>query len=137
MLIVDASVAIKWVVTEPHSESAAALIDEELAAPELWLPEVANALWARHARGLLSGEEARFCLRELLAAPVEALPMVDLVPLALDAAIALKHPAYDCCYLAAAKVRDCALVTADERFVRRAGRDPEFAPRVRLLWELG
>lgn len=42
VLIVDASVAIKWVVTEPHSEHASALLDEDLAAPELWLIEVAN-----------------------------------------------------------------------------------------------
>jgi len=132
VLIVDASVAIKWVVTEPHSDSAAVLISEELAAPELWLAEVANALWARQARGLLSVEEARFCLRELLAAPVEALPMADLMPVALDAALALRHSAYDCCYLAAARVHDCALVTAD----RRAARHPEFAPLVHLLWEL-
>ena len=136
MVIVDASVAIKWVITEPYSDSAALLVGQDLAAPELWLAEVANALWVRQARGLLTVEEARLCLRELLAAPVEALPMADLVPVALDAAVALRHPAYDCCYLAAAKVHGCTLVTADGRLARRVARHPEFAPRVRLLWDL-
>jgi predicted nucleic acid-binding protein len=136
VLIVDASVAIKWVVTEQHSESAIALLYEDLAAPELWLTEVANALWARQARRLLNEEEARTCLRELISAPVNALPMIELVALAFDVAVVLRHPVYDCCYLAAAQVHDCALVTADGRLARRVARHPELARRVRLLWEL-
>ena len=135
MLIVDASVAIKWVVNEQHSELAIALLDQELAAPELWLPEVANALWAKQARGLLEEEEARGCLRELIGAPVQALPMAGLVLLAFEAAVTLRHPAYDCCYLAAAQAHDCALVTADGRLARRVARHPDLARRVRLLWQ--
>jgi len=135
VLIVDASVAIKWVVTEPHSELASALLDEDLAAPELWLIEVANALWARQTRGLMTPDEARSGLRELLVAPMRSLPMGGLVSLAFELAAALRHPAYDCCYLAAAQVYDCTLVTADARLVRRAARLPECARSTRLLWQ--
>ncbi len=135
MLIVDASVAIKWVVTEPHSELASGLLDEELAAPELWLIEVANALWARQARGLMTPEEARAGLRELLTAPVRSLPVAGLVSLAFDLAAALRHPAYDCFYLAAAQVYQCPFITADARLVRRAARHRDCARSARLLWQ--
>jgi predicted nucleic acid-binding protein len=135
VLIVDASVAIKWVVTEPHGDLACALLDEDLAAPELWLVEVANALWARQARGLMTPAEARSGLGELLVAPIRSLPMAGLVSLALELAAALRHPAYDCCYLAAAQVYGCTFVTADARFVRRAARLPECARSTRLLWQ--
>ena len=127
--------AIKWVVTEPHSELASALLDEDLAAPELWLIEVANALWARQTRGLMTSDEARCGLCELLVAPMRSLPMGGLVSLAFDLAAALRHPAYDCRCLAAAQVYDCPLVTADARLVRRAAKLPECARSTRLLWQ--
>ena len=46
--VVDASVAIKWLVDEPLSERAAKLLKDDLplAAPELIYAEAANALWA-------------------------------------------------------------------------------------------
>ena len=135
MLIVDASVAIKWVVTEPHSELASRLLDEDLAAPELWLIEVANALWARQMRGLMTPDEARSGLLELLVAPMRSLPMAGLVSLAFDMAAVLRHPAYDCCYLAAAQVYGCTFVTADARLVRRAAKLPDCARSTRLLWQ--
>jgi predicted nucleic acid-binding protein len=135
VLIVDANVAIKWVVAEPHSELASGLLDEDLAAPELWLIEVANALWVRQARGLMTSGDARSAVHELVAAPVRCLPMAGLVALAFDLATAMRHPAYGCCYLAAAQVHDCQFVTADARVVRRAARHPDYASRVRLLWQ--
>jgi predicted nucleic acid-binding protein len=46
-VVIDASVAIKWVLEEPGSEQAISLQDEELIAPALWLIEAANALWRR------------------------------------------------------------------------------------------
>jgi predicted nucleic acid-binding protein len=55
-LVVDASVALKWVVTEPGSVEAAALLDEiaagvvVLVAPEHLIGEVANGLQKRVAQ---------------------------------------------------------------------------------------
>ena len=44
-LVVDASVAIKWVVEEEGSEAAAGLLDGPgLMAPDLLMPECANIL---------------------------------------------------------------------------------------------
>ncbi|OHC81211.1 MAG: hypothetical protein A3G73_01560 [Rhodospirillales bacterium RIFCSPLOWO2_12_FULL_67_15] len=46
IVVVDASVAAMWFLPEPHSESAALLLDAkcELIAPDLMRLEVANAL---------------------------------------------------------------------------------------------
>jgi predicted nucleic acid-binding protein len=50
-LVVDASVAAKWLVTEPLSDRALALLGgaNELIAPDLLLPEVGNILWKQGA----------------------------------------------------------------------------------------
>jgi predicted nucleic acid-binding protein len=37
MIIVDASVAVKWVMSEAGSEEAAALLEQRLGVPALWL----------------------------------------------------------------------------------------------------
>ena len=51
-VIVDASVALKWVIEEDGSEAAGALLLEEpLAAPDLLIVECANVLWAKARRG--------------------------------------------------------------------------------------
>jgi hypothetical protein len=54
--VVDASVAVKWLVTENFSEQAARLLDEELTliAPELLFAQAGNALWAMCRRGIIT-----------------------------------------------------------------------------------
>ncbi len=63
-VVVDASVALKWVVTEPGSDEAATLLDEmtagtvALLAPEHLVGEVANGLRKRVAQKILTVEDA-------------------------------------------------------------------------------
>ena len=54
--VVDASVAVKWLVTEKFSDEAARLLKDgsTLVAPELVFAEAANALWALRRRGEIS-----------------------------------------------------------------------------------
>lgn len=51
--VVDASVAVKWMVTETFSDQAAQLLDKNLTliAPEFLFAEATNALWAMCRRG--------------------------------------------------------------------------------------
>ena len=59
-LVVDASIAVKWVLPEPDSERARALILRgDLTAPDLLRLEVANALWKQARRGAITPERAR------------------------------------------------------------------------------
>ena len=67
MLVVDASVVVKWVTEEDGSDAATELLNMELAAPDLWLPEAANALWAKQHRGLIDVDHARDAVGDLVS----------------------------------------------------------------------
>jgi predicted nucleic acid-binding protein len=114
-LVVDASVAIKWVIEEPGTVEALALRRHRLSAPDLLVPECANILWKKVRRKELSEAEALLAARLLERADVDLAPMRRLLEPATRLAVALDHPAYDCLYLALAQSTGCAFVTADER----------------------
>jgi predicted nucleic acid-binding protein len=121
-IVVDASVAVNWVLNEPRTEAALALRDEELIAPALWLVEAANALW-RHVRlGELNGQQALARLSELEKAPIASSPIEPLVAKALQLATEADHPVYDCIYLALALNQQACVVTDDRRFLAAATR---------------
>ena len=117
-LVVDASVAVKWLIAEEDSDEAQSVAagGDDLHAPRLMASEVANALW-RKAR---TGEVEIGRVGALMAAVVE-MPVhwsadetygSDAVRLALS----LDRPVYDCVYLALAHRIGARVVTADERF---------------------
>ncbi|HLI67687.1 MAG TPA: type II toxin-antitoxin system VapC family toxin [Caulobacteraceae bacterium] len=132
-VVIDASVALKWVLDEPGQAAADGLLDEELVAPSLWLIEAANALWRRSRRGEISNQEARDRLVALRSAPVATSEGADDLLDAADLAAQLDHPVYDCLYLAVALREDAWVVTADERFLAAVARSQTLAGRVRLL----
>lgn len=134
-LVVDASVAVKWVVQEPGSDAAAALEGQQLAAPTLLLAECANTLWAKTRRGELTAAEASERISALKTAPVEFVPLEDLLDEAVRLARDLEHPVYDCLYLALAVRRKTPLITADPHLVEVARHYQESAPAVLLLGE--
>jgi len=58
VFVVDASVALKWVIPEVGAEAALALrAADRLIAPDLIVAECANALWKMVSRGEMSPEE--------------------------------------------------------------------------------
>ncbi len=132
-VVIDASVALKWVLDEPGREDALRLLDEELIAPSLWLLEAANALWRRTQRGELTPEQARERLAALNTAPVATLPLEDDLLEAARLAEQLRHPVYDCLYLALALREKTYVVTADRRFCDVAVQAPTLSGAVRLL----
>jgi predicted nucleic acid-binding protein len=56
MIVLDASVTVKWFASEPGSAEARSLVrsDEELVAPELMQVEVASALVKKAIRQKLN-----------------------------------------------------------------------------------
>lgn len=120
-LIVDASVALKWSVAEPGSAAALALFQRgaSVLAPELAVAEVANALWKKVVRGELDDAQAAAALASTLRGYHALVPISGLAARALELAGSLKHPAYDCFYLALADVRGGTFITADARLLSR------------------
>ncbi|MFZ0610404.1 MAG: type II toxin-antitoxin system VapC family toxin [Xanthobacteraceae bacterium] len=121
-LVVDASVAVKWVVPEVGSERATAIraMDEDLIAPSLVYAEIGNAIWRAVLRGEMTAPEARQQLRAAVAHYRHIVPLQDLADDALALATRLRHPIYDCFYLALADRERCALITADARLIAMA-----------------
>lgn len=128
--VVDASVAVKWLVREPLSHQASLLLAREvsLLAPDLLFAEAANALWAMRQRGDLEDDQFEEAVQTLGMAPV-LVPstLLQLVPAASRLAADLGHPIYDCFYLALAIQEKAPLVTADPRFSDRVRHHPYLA----------
>jgi predicted nucleic acid-binding protein len=118
-VLVDASVAVKWVVQEPGSEAAVLLLDRRLVAPDLSCAECANILWKKVVRRELTPDEADVAAQALEGADVEILPTRPHLAAATVLAARIEHSAYDCVYLVAAERADVMMVTADERLVRK------------------
>ncbi|MFQ5875541.1 MAG: type II toxin-antitoxin system VapC family toxin, partial [Dehalococcoidia bacterium] len=126
-VVVDASLAVKWLVNEVHTEKAFALArswaqsDVQPVAPYLMPVEVSNALHRRVVRGDVSLEAATRLLDGLLDAGIELREPAGLHRRAIELAAQLRHDAaYDAHYLALAESLDCELWTADEQFYRSA-----------------
>jgi predicted nucleic acid-binding protein len=116
-LVLDASVAVKWLVAESDSPLADWKQGRvELVAPSLLLAEVANALWKKVIRDELDSGRAAcsFSYFRLLNLPL--VPVERLVADALDFSFFYNHPVYDCAYLALAVREQCLVLTADEKF---------------------
>ena len=131
--VVDASVAVKWLVTEAFSDEAARLLDEDLtlAAPELLFAEATNALWAMCRRGDIGRTDFAQAVEVLKSAPL-AVPasMRQLAPAAARLAGDLDRPAYDCYYLALAVQEQYTVVTADRRFFDTVHGHPYLSDRI-------
>ena len=126
MIVVDASVAVKWLVPEAGKAAADELLNDgvPLLAPALIRVEVAAAI-ARKVRfdeiRFQTGESALSRWFQLLLNG-----LVTLVPDEADLADAwrlateLRHPLQDCVYLALALRLRTPLVTADKKFTEKA-----------------
>jgi predicted nucleic acid-binding protein len=126
MLVVDASVAIKWFLVEPGDREALALLDSDhpLIAPELVVAEVVNAVSKRLIGGGIDRAQAADVPLAIVKMFAELRSVISLAGRALQIAAELRHPAYDCFYLALAEERQAKLVTADRRLLGRLAGTP-------------
>lgn len=127
-VVVDASVAVKWLVREEHTDKALAILrawhDEEVTpvAPHLLPFEVANALHRKVFRGELDVGDSTRLVSRLFESRLELHQPPGLHVRALQLASQLQQGAvYDAHYLALAERVGCELWTADARFYRAAG----------------
>ena len=124
-VVVDASLAVKWLVEEDDSDKAHAILQSWVAqditriAPYLMPFEVANVLHRRVLRGELSVGDCTRMIARLLESSLELQQPPGLHVRALQLASQLNQSAaYDAHYLALSESVGCDLWTADERFYR-------------------
>lgn len=133
-VVVDASLAIKWVIEEDGSDAARKIAASEvMTAPELLLIECANVLRTKTRFGQVSADAARQALFALEATPIRLTPIRPHVAAAHAIALELNRSAYDSLYLAVALAERATLVTADLKFARAAAAHPVYGALVRPL----
>ena len=127
IVVVDANIAVKWLVREHDSGTAEALASEwrrnsvRVVAPYVLLAETANTLHQRVKKDLLIVDAAAGLLEALTSTGIEFRHSMALYQRALAIADQLGQGAvYDSVYLALAESLDCDLWTADARFQRAA-----------------
>ena len=126
LVVLDASVAVRWVVPETGSEEAAALLGQSLAwlAPRLLVTEVASALRRKVGGGEISGHVASYALGTIVDAIDDGVIQLaedeHIVASALALAITLDRKVPDCLYLALAEREGAALATADRGLILMA-----------------
>ena len=133
-VVVDASVALKWVLEEEGAAEARAVAASEImVAPDLWLIECSNVLAMKVRRGQITAVGSSQALDVLVSAPVRIMPTRGVIALAHGLALELNKSAYDCLYLAVAVSERATMVTADAAFFRAASAVAAYAPHIRML----
>ena len=117
-LVVDASVAVKWLIAEENSDAAHRLAasGDDLHAPRLMASEIANALWRKARMGEIERGRTGVLMAAVSEMPIRWNADETVCADAVRLALALDRPVYDCVYLALAHHIKARLVTADTRF---------------------
>jgi predicted nucleic acid-binding protein len=126
IVVIDASVVLKWLLEdparEPDTEKALALVESvvrgrlEVLQPVHWLAEVA-AVVAR-----LAPQTAVRDVEMLAALEFPTTDDPNVIRRATSLAIETNHHLFDTLYHAVALEQDALLVTADDRYYRKAER---------------
>ncbi len=121
--VLDASVAVKWVLPEPDSAKALSIRDDyrigthELIAPDTLPVEVCHALTRAERRNVIAKAESIVKLADLLALQPILHSYLPLLPRAVEISSQMRIGVYDCLYVALAERESCQLITADQRLV--------------------
>jgi predicted nucleic acid-binding protein len=121
--VLDASVALCWVIRRPLSPKALRLRDDyqkaihELLAPSVFPAEAASALTKSQRQKLIPVGEARRLLGKILRTVPALHPYGPLLYRATDISSQTRAGLYDCLYVALAEREGCQLVTADQKSI--------------------
>ena len=124
-VVIDASLAVKWLIEEEDSDKAQALLESWVAqdvtriAPFPMPFEVANVLHRRVLRGEISISEGALMITRILGSRMQFHHSPNLHVRAIDLASRFNQGAvYDAHYVALEEEFGCDLWTADRRFHR-------------------
>lgn len=123
--VVDASVVIKYFLTEPYTPEVRILVagishGDELYIPEFCSIECVNVLWSNvRFRGLSQTDAEQFVI-DMLDLPFQIVPVKNLLPRALQIGLTHQLAIYDSLYIALALDRYFPLITVDDKQLNAA-----------------
>lgn len=119
-LVIDASVACQWYFDEPLTAKAKLVLSAQglRIAPALILAEVGNVVWKRFRRNEATRTQAQAIISEI-ALDLVLVPESTVLERAMNLAIDLDHPIYDCFYIATAERWQAPLVTCDRKLISK------------------
>jgi predicted nucleic acid-binding protein len=122
-VVVDASVAVKWILNEQWTTEATVLLRTwtregvNIVVPAWFMCEVSNVLYQRLHNQEIRLVDAQDNLRDLIRVVTLSAFDPSLAPKAMELAQTFALPkTYDCLYLALSERIGCELWTADEHF---------------------
>jgi predicted nucleic acid-binding protein len=115
--VFDASVLVKLTIEEPHSADAMRQYEtvETTIVPDCAYIECASALWKKWRYEGYDPACVLEALRSLGSIDCAVIESAPLLEDAVDIALSLAHPVYDCIYVALAVQEGVALITADAK----------------------
>jgi predicted nucleic acid-binding protein len=122
-LVLDSSVAFKWVVPETDTDKALRLRDDarggvhELLAPDVFPIEVGHALTRAERQTRLAVGAGWTLWQSVMSETLALHPALPLMPRAYAISAAARIGIYDCLYVALAEQQGCSFVTADTRLL--------------------
>jgi predicted nucleic acid-binding protein len=129
--VLDASIAVRWVIPGPLSPKALQLRDDylskvhDLLAPDIFPAETASALTKAERQKLIQVGQGAQLYADVATAWPAFLSFLPLTGRALDISSQTRSGFYDCLYVALAEREGCEMVTADERLLKNLqGRFP-------------
>ena len=128
VIVVDASLAVKWYLAEANSNEARAAFERHagnIVAPDIILTEVIGSMVRRANMNKMERAGSEASIAKFIALISEGfVAVLQMSPTqmghAASLAIDLGHPLKDCIYLALAMELDCDLITCDARFAEKA-----------------
>lgn len=129
-MIIDASVAASWLLTDELSPYAEGVLDEmqrgePVFVPSLWLLEITNVLFSAERRRRIDKRHREAALERIQQLLISVVAAPTLSDLRLIAKLAEKHQltAYDAEYLRVAKELKLPLATQDGNLIAAAKRE--------------
>jgi predicted nucleic acid-binding protein len=124
ILVLDSSVAVKWVLKEAGTSKALALRDDilhqvhEVIAPDVFVSEVAHALPKAERQKIIPVGDAQKHLADILQFAPVLHSFLPLVVRAVEIPSATRVAITDCLFVALAEREGCEMLTADQKLIK-------------------
>lgn len=120
-LVIDSSVAVKWVIEEDDSDKAQLILDEyqdekiALQAPAIIHAEFGNIIWKKQIFQGLSVADAEAAIKKFQQLSFILTPTTALFDDAFKIAVKYRRTFYDSLFLSLSERENCQFVTSDEK----------------------